>query len=84
MQVMGRRQGGGGRGRLRAARSEDFLNRSRAGWLVMVAMMVMVIMVATGHGGLVVMLVIMKCPWQSWLYYGNGSFDSSDESNCDW
>ena len=28
MQVMGRRQGGGGRGRLRAARSEDFLNRS--------------------------------------------------------
>ena len=27
MQVMGRRQGGGGRGRLRAARSEDFLNR---------------------------------------------------------
>ena len=50
----------------------------------MVAMMVMVIMVATGHGGLVVMLVIMKCPWQSWLYYGNSSFDSSDESNCDW
>ena len=26
-QVMGRRQGGAGRGRLRAARSEDFLNR---------------------------------------------------------
>ena len=26
-QVMGRRQGGAGRGRLRAARREDFLNR---------------------------------------------------------
>jgi len=30
-EVMGRRQGGGGRGRLRAARSEDFLNRTDLG-----------------------------------------------------